>query len=455
MNNKIFLLIAILLLLITNSIAAPPPYCIQQPGLPACKDFCDKNPNEQFCKQFYPQGGTIPVPKTCPPEGDPNYDPNCIDDSSAIPGGPQPTSGQPSGQLDWTGVSIISLFLALLLLIAFYMIGTAFNLQDLKFLATEEFYQLIVTVLMIALFTSIIAAADELVKSFTPSTSYTENEFFNDCFKYLGFSDQKSCEIACTKTKNPKMQVACKNYADSKIKTGTYANSILEKNFNTLAQISSNLLSSATEVGKQSSETAFCAFIGAGININSCSSFGVILSAYSLGFQVLGMALAELESLKVLLEFSQNSALLLFLPLGIFLRTFQLTRPAGGLLIALAISFYLILPLSIIFMDSIITKFMDANPVYKSIPELDTASCDEFDAVGTSNPDNANKLFTSLVANDADKTKPSKLEIYLFYFLIKITLVTISSIMVMITAARSLASAAGAEVDITVLSKLV
>ncbi|MBI2079599.1 hypothetical protein HYT84_02450 [Candidatus Micrarchaeota archaeon] len=40
-------------------------------------------------------------------------------------------------------------------------------------------------------------------------------EFFNACFKYLGFSDLKSCEIACTKTKNEKMLEACKKYGIS------------------------------------------------------------------------------------------------------------------------------------------------------------------------------------------------------------------------------------------------
>ena len=48
-----------------------------------------------------------------------------------------------SVQSNWTTVTAISLVIATSILALLYMIGRGFNIQELKLLATEEFYQII------------------------------------------------------------------------------------------------------------------------------------------------------------------------------------------------------------------------------------------------------------------------------------------------------------------------
>jgi hypothetical protein len=84
-------------------------------------------------------------------------------------------------------------------------------------------------------------------------------------------------------------------------------------------------------------------------------------SALSLGIDtifnlisaMLGLLLAE----EVLLDFFRIVMLRYFLPLGVLMRTFSLTRVAGSTIIAVAISAYLIFPLAIIYTTQLYNNF--------------------------------------------------------------------------------------------------
>lgn len=371
---KLPIMLAVFLLLFTNSIAAPPPFCIQQPGLQECKNFCNGNPDDSFCKNFYPEEGASQIPAT--------------------------------QNKDWIYLNVLALLVATLLLVALFMIGHSFNLPDLKFLATEEFYQLIITAIILGSFTSIIAFGDSVSKGLSPDTSLSLND---------------------------------------------NALSIVNKNLEISNVINSQLLSSSDNIGSESSKAAFCSFISISININACGSFRMLLQPYSLAFQIIATGIAELSSLKSLLIFSRDWALVLFLPFGLFLRNFQFTRGAGGLLIAFAICAYLILPASVVFMDSMVSSFVKSNPELNEdnlkSSKITQAYCNEWLAEGEDNASNAVSILDDLV----DK----QIGVYMFYFLIKVNLVLISAILSLITSLRFLSGLAGAEVDLSAISRLV
>jgi len=74
-------------------------------------------------------------------------------------------------------------------------------------------------------------------------------------------------------------------------------------------------------------------------------------------FSVMGAMVAALLVEQALLVFIQFAMLKYFLPLGILMRTFPITRVAGGTLIAIAIGAYIVYPLAIIYSWNVYNQF--------------------------------------------------------------------------------------------------
>jgi len=89
------------------------------------------------------------------------------------------------------------------------------------------------------------------------------------------------------------------------------------------------------------------------------------LSALMMGvntiFNVLGAMLAALLVEQVLLDFFKLIILKYFLPLGVLMRTFPITRVAGGTLIAIAIGAYIVYPLALIYSWNVYNQFKETT----------------------------------------------------------------------------------------------
>lgn len=311
----------------------------------------------------------------------------------------------------WTSVIALTLVISTIFLALIYAIGFAFNLNDLKFLANEEFYQLIVTLIMVAAFFG---------------SQNILNTFSRDFISVTA----------------PTLQDAAIN--------------MVIANQNTHQTVYNNLKTFAVALGEASSKTYFCSLQGVGFRVNACGSFSSLSSPISIAFQMLSVSITEINSLQTLLLIAKNYGFTILLPFGILLRTVKLTRGAGGLFIGLAISLYLVLPLMVIFMDTLVTPPpLGSGYVPSFAPNLNAQlvapECDETQfgtnagGVNYDNYNNAVSSFNSLATN---------IKTYTYYFLIKGTMTTIVSLLGFFAAFRAIAKLAGTEVDISALARI-
>jgi hypothetical protein len=215
---------------------------------------------------------------------------------------------QPSWQL-FTGYAIL---LSALILIVLFMLGTAFDIQELKLVAHEEMYQIIMTMVLAA----VLVGAQEY------------------------------------------MSVLSKGFLDGGVSIQSGANQILTVTEVQLKIIyTTSLMQIAETVGNEGAKSAFCNFMSTGVNISACGGYRALGTPISTVYQLMGVILAEIQSMKILLNLG-TQAFVLFIPLGIFLRAFKLTRGAGALFLGFGIALYFIFPLSIVFVDKQIQIFM-------------------------------------------------------------------------------------------------
>jgi len=246
----------------------------------------------------------------------------------------------------------------------------------------------------------------------------------------------------------------------------------------------------------EASKGGSCNIIQVGYSVSACGGYSMLPTPMSMAGNIAGFAIGELSAMYRLLQISTAYALSFLLPLGIVLRTFKLTRGAGGFLIALGISMHIFLPMGVIFNEMMAVTFIDAktpdvsasdladitqykpiimNPAPK-IPEcnpLDTGStllfvgdypvkCNRNMPPGGSPSSyiDSSTVGTLSEGNDANAVGMycmlrSDIKGYLFLMLAKATLGPVIALLLMVTGIRTLTSIAGAEVDVTAISRFV
>jgi len=316
----------------------------------------------------------------------------------------------------WMNVAALAVVTSAIILAIVYMLGVGFDVNELKFLAHEEVYQLLATIIMIG----VLAGAQAWLDSLTPGLGLPGGLSFQD-----GSLSVLSNELANQK-----------NAYD-----GLYDFSV--------------------GLGKQSSKSYYCALEGVGFTANPCNSLRALVSPVSLAFQALSLSITELNSLTTLLNFSKQYAFALLLPLGILLRTFKITRGAGGLFIGLGVALYLFLPMAVLFMNVVLDPGNAGyNPHFGSAPTygygkddltLPSASCDETKfgtfggGVSYDNLDTATAEFNAL---------ETKINVYVYLFLIRGTMTTVVGLLTLYASLRAVSKLAGAEIDLSALARV-
>ncbi|MFH1285632.1 MAG: hypothetical protein ABIH99_03540 [Candidatus Micrarchaeota archaeon] len=90
------------------------------------------------------------------------------------------------------------------------------------------------------------------------------------------------------------------------------------------------------------------------VNIGICAGemffggFGMVSMAVSSATNMITLGLFSVFMQKILLQFFSTTMFKYFLPIGVFLRTFSLTRKMGATLMAVAIGLYVVYPLALI-----------------------------------------------------------------------------------------------------------
>ncbi|NYZ75742.1 hypothetical protein H0N98_00645 [Candidatus Micrarchaeota archaeon] len=94
-----------------------------------------------------------------------------------------------------------------------------------------------------------------------------------------------------------------------------------------------------------------------GSYINPWAGFSGLALGIDTIFNLISAMIALILAQQVLLDFFKVTMFKYFLPLGVLMRTFPLTRVAGSTIIAVAVSAYLIYPLAIIYTTSLYNSF--------------------------------------------------------------------------------------------------
>ncbi|MCI0503743.1 hypothetical protein L0Y65_03460 [Candidatus Micrarchaeota archaeon] len=316
----------------------------------------------------------------------------------------------------WQGTAAVAIMTSAGILGIIYMIGMGFGINELQMTAKEEFFQLIAMMVMIAL----LVGGDSILNAISA----------NPAFSGSGSTTLQGA-----------------------------ANASIDITLANVTALMDSIAETDHDAAIEGSKASSCSILGMGYSVSGCGSYTMLSAPLSMAGGITGFAVGELYTMKRLIELSTAFAFPFLLPLGIVLRTFKFTRGAGGLLIALAISLHILLPMGVIFNDMLGATFLDPpgaaddalSAPYQAGLQNVTLECNpgatgEEWWSGDSNAANAVRGYHALRDN---------LRVYLFTMLVQATLGPVLALLMMSTGLRTLTSLAGAEVDVSAISRFV
>lgn len=314
----------------------------------------------------------------------------------------------------WESTAAIAIVLSATLVGILYAVGFGFGVNELQLTAKEEFFQLIAMMVMMVT----LVGANGLIDSISRNDAFAQG--------------------------SNTMQEA--------------AGAIVDSNKAALVGVFDTLSAFDMKVSKEASKAAQCSFMGIGYSISGCGGFSMLSTPLSMGGGIAGFAIGELSAMRKLLDISSAYALNFILPLGILMRTFKVTRGAGGFLIALAISMHILLPAGIIFNEMLGVTFKNDAAAWAdysagataSIPDCNAADVSSgYVGLGEEMTDNEK------AAIDGYNSLRTDIRAYIYEALIRATLGPVLSLLMMMAGIRAIASIAGADVDISPIARFV
>lgn len=338
----------------------------------------------------------------------------------------------------WQNVAAMALMVSVTLVAAVYMVGIGFGIKELKIIAKEEFFQVIATALMMVVLAGSAGILDGIARQ-------------------SAFTDTTTITMA-----NTSMHIISETRAE-------------------VVGIFSNIESYDKKVSSEASKGGQCSILGMGYSVSGCGGFAMMATPISMSGNLVGFAIAELSAMEQILKIATTYALNLILPLGILLRTFKITRGAGGFFIALAVSLYIVIPAGVIF-ASMLSATFEANTAYSddylSDYDATVASCNALDTVpepfiidlfediataGLTTGGLAASSINELLNSDTNDGKAQgtyfslrkEMRTHLDIVLVKATMMAVISLLMMAASLKALTSALGAEVDVSAISRFV
>jgi hypothetical protein len=310
----------------------------------------------------------------------------------------------------WEPVAAMGIVLSAAILGLLYAVGFGFGINELQLTAKEEFFQLIALMVMMV---TLVGAN--------------------------GFIDSISTNAA---------------FAQGSTNLQEAAKTIIDSNKADLISKFRNIESLDLGASKEGSKAGQCNIMGIGYSISGCGGYSMLATPLSMSGGIMGFAITELSAMHKLLDVSSTYALNFILPLGIILRTFKITRGAGGFLIALAVSMHILLPMGVVFNEMLGKTFLNdatASSGYSGEGGLtDTVQdCNPTDRQATAERDSSNPAVATYDALRGDIRK------YLYEILIRGTLGPVLGLLIMMAGLRALSAVAGAEVDVSAVSRFV
>jgi hypothetical protein len=215
-------------------------------------------------------------------------------------------------------------------------------------------------------------------------------------------------------------------------------------------------------LGSMASSSATCSILGTSLTYPGCIGIQVPFSSLIFATNTLVTAMLTSNSQIALLKLAEEFFFPVMMPLGLFLRCFQFSRGAGGLLIGISAAFYFVFPISILLTEGMLNiAEIDAGISEPSIPHPQFLSEEfandfsSFSVAADCNPldmdqNAARKQGSRLTGSNGDRL----VDPLLFYIFIGGLFNTMLNLMITLSAARALSKVFGAEVDISALARI-
>jgi len=251
------------------------------------------------------------------------------------------------GGSDWLATSVLALLLSAIMSSLAWMLSSVFESKDLKGWAKKELNEFILTGVLIAILFPLLTIISMLSIAYVGGDPYSlANEFL-------------------TKVENELLS--------------TYASLFAMKiSFATVSQLNLPLgpvitLLSASTLNLPAVLAGLLTWLS-GIVIPLGSPFSLVVEPIDSLFSTIQPILLAFFIQKELLFIIEKTMLSIILPLGILLRAFPLTRRAGSTLMAIAVTAYVIYPITLVVVGGMydttlselpqLTTFPDYNPFY-------------------------------------------------------------------------------------------
>ncbi|MEM2909326.1 MAG: hypothetical protein QW171_04155 [Candidatus Bilamarchaeaceae archaeon] len=313
----------------------------------------------------------------------------------------------------WLELAAGATMLSVILIAVVYAIGIGFDVNELKVLAKEELFQLLVVVILIIG----LLGADGVLNAISGSAEFARGE--------------------------PTLQDA--------------AAKSLNETLNNLSTCLEKVASMDKASSMEASRSDSCIIAGGGYGVSACGGYSMLTTPLGMAGSIISFAIAEISSVQKIISVSKQFALSLLLPFGILLRTFRFTRGAGGFLIALGIALYILVPLGIVFVDMLCDKF---DYVVHSDPNAHSSL--KASSIYFEEPANVNIkeceagrtwIDVGKSAVDSFNNMRGELKKYVYIVLIKGTLGPLLSLLLFITGLRALTVVFGAPVDVSAIAR--
>lgn len=321
----------------------------------------------------------------------------------------------------WAEIAGLALVVATGFLAVAFMLGMAFGVNELQVLAKEEMFQVLASGIMLAA----LVGTDGAVNS---------------------ISGAMAVEPGTT------------NMQDAAIALLTATQTSTAGALKTIGEL--DML-----VNREASKAGNCNIVQVGYGLSGCGGYSMLPTPLSMAGGMVGFAVGELAAMNRLITISKQFALVLLLPLGIILRAFKVTRGAGGFLIALAVSLHLAVPAGVIFGHMLSVSFMasTASSAYRgstASPESIIPDCEPLDSDASPKRSFSCSGISKSGKNDEKAAYAyckmrEDIRKYTNLVFIKATLGPVIALLMFAASLRAITSLAGAEVDVSAISRFV
>ncbi|MFN7991137.1 MAG: hypothetical protein U0R44_03175 [Candidatus Micrarchaeia archaeon] len=312
----------------------------------------------------------------------------------------------------WEGTAALAIAVSATILGFVYAIGFGFGVNELQIMAKEEFYQLIATMLLMV----VLVGSNNILDGFSSTLGAVQG---------------------------------AANMQDA-------ANTLIAQNLDNptdgMKQVYNKVAEFDTKVSIEGSKAESCNIVGIGYTVSACGGYAMLSTPLSMAGGIVAFSIGELSSMKRLIDLSKNYALQLLLPVGIILRTFKLTRGAGGFFIALGVSMHIMIPAGIIFNQMLVDTFLadaSASSGYSGGLTSSIDSCDPSQVLFSGGGGEAGKAINIFDSLRADLRR------VVFSVLVRGTFGPVLALLLMGAGVRALTSMAGAEVDVSSIARFV